>query len=84
MPWLFLAVVEIKKCLIEVEKQTRVNYFSTEFRETGQFWSGYISPVGVPCRVTLLSSASRCSLSEAVAWCSQASMSPKYLRERIM
>lgn len=42
MPWLFLAVVEIKKCLIKVETQTRVNYFSTEFWETGQFWSGDI------------------------------------------
>lgn len=36
----------------------------------------------LPCWVTCFSRASRCSFSEAVAWCSQASMSPTYLRER--
>lgn len=36
----------------------------------------------IPCRVTCLSRASRCSFSEAVAWCSQASMSPTYLKEQ--
>lgn len=35
----------------------------------------------VPRWLTFFSRASRCSFSEAVAWCSQASMSPTYLQE---